>query len=187
MKILTSTILRAACAGALVLMVASCASVAGASEWVEPVHNQSATFLWEHTGGKLSGTAVITYDFAGNVMIRLLKNVPKPLLETTSTRDGRFFARGPLAGGGWSGNADRVPLRFSLWKALAEAWRGAIDARDGPQEVHTQTYRAAVMKESGRVRELSVSSTDNGEVIRLVMTGVYPRTQLPEAAAKPEN
>lgn len=152
----------------LALFLASCASAPDQSSWVAPIHSQNAAFLWTHSGGSMSGQAVITYDISGNVMIRLLKDLPKPLLETTSTRDGRFFASGPMSGGGWSGRADRVPVRFSLWSALAEAWRGAIPARDGPQEVHTATYRAAVLKDAGRVRELSVSSSDNGEVIRLV-------------------
>jgi len=119
----------------------------------------------------MSGDAIMTYDMAGNVMVRLLKNVPQPLLETTSTSDGRFFASGPMAAGGWSGRASNVPLRFSLWNAIAEAWRGSLSARDGRQEVHTASYRAAVWKENGRIRELSVSSTDNGEVIRLVFEG----------------
>jgi hypothetical protein len=100
--------------------------------------------------------------------MRLTKSLPKPMLEITSMTDGKFAASGPLAGGGWSGDASRAPLRFSLWTALTAAWRGAHSARDGRQEVHTDSYRAAVWKEAGRIRELSVSSSDNGEVIRLV-------------------
>jgi opacity protein-like surface antigen len=163
---------------AAALCLSACAVSPNSAEWVQPVHNQNAIFLWKHSGGSLSGKVVITYDISGNVMIRILKDLPKPLLEITSTRDGKFFATGPLSGGGWSGTGDRVPVRFSLWKAVAEAWRGAIPARDGAQEVHTQTYRAAISKVAGRVRELSVSSSDNGEVIRLVMAGTYPKGAL---------
>jgi len=65
-------------------------------------------------------------------------------------------------------SAGRAPARFALWPALADAWRGTRPAKDGQQEVHTATYRAAVWKDSGKLRELSVISADNGEVIRLV-------------------
>ena len=157
------------------VLLSACAVSPNSAQWVQPVHNQAAVFLWKHSGGSPSGNVIITYDISGNVMIRMLKDLPKPLLEVTSTRDGKFLASGPLSGGGWAGTADRVPVRFSLWKAVAEAWRGAIPARDGPQEVHTQTYRAAIWKVGGRIRELSVSSSDNGEVIRLVMQGAYPK------------
>ncbi len=98
--------------------------------------------------------------------MRLTKN--RPLLEIASLVDGRFSAAGPLAAGQWSGDAALAPIRFSLWTALAAAWRGAHSARDGRQEVHTASYRAVVWKENGRIRELSVSSTDTGEVVRLV-------------------
>lgn len=150
------------------LVLTGCATRGPLVDWVEPVHSRPAAFLWKHAGGTLTGDAVITADISGNVAIRLSKNLPKPLLETLSTRDGHFEASGPLAGGGWSGRVDRIPLRFSLWQALAEAWRGAVPARDGRQEVHTASYRAAVWKDNGRIRELSVSSTDNGEMVRLV-------------------
>lgn len=152
----------------LVLLLAGCASQPDAVNWTPPIQNSRATFLWKHRGGTLAGEADITNDVRGNVAIRLTKDLPKPLLEITSMTDGHFSATGPLAGGGWSGDASRSPVRFSLWTALAAAWRGAYPARDGRQEVHTDGYRAAVWKESGRIRELSVSSSDNGEVIRLV-------------------
>ncbi len=152
----------------LALALAGCSSTTSAPRWIEPVHTQNAAFLWKHSGGTLMGDASITYDLSGHVMIRLSKNLPSPLLETVSTAQGQFSASGPLSGGGWTGPANRVPVRFSLWQALSEAWRGAIPARDGRQEVHTSSYRAAVWKENGRVRELSVSSTDNGEMVRLV-------------------
>lgn len=150
------------------LCLAACASHPDPTTWTPPLQNSRAGFLWKHSGGSLAGDATITNDVRGNVVIRLTKDLPKPLLEITSMTDGKFTASGPLAGGGWSGDASRAPIRFSLWTALASAWRGAHPARDGRQEVHTDTYRAAVWKESGRIRELSVSSSDNGEVIRLV-------------------
>jgi hypothetical protein len=152
----------------LVLLLAGCASQPDAVNWTPPIQNSRATFLWKHRGGTLAGEADITNDVRGNVEIRLTKDLPKPLLEITSMTGGHFSSTGPLAGGGWSGDASRAPVRFSLWTALAAAWRGAYPARDGRQEVHTDSYRAAVWKESGRIRELSVSSSDNGEVIRLV-------------------
>jgi hypothetical protein len=153
---------------ALVLCLAACASSPDLSDWTPPIQNSRASFLWKHQGGSLAGEADITNDVRGDMSLRLTKDLPKPLLEITSMTDGRFSASGPLAGGGWSGDASRAPLRFSLWTALAAAWRGSFPARDGRQEVHTDSYRAAVWKEAGRIRELSVSSNDNGEVIRLV-------------------
>ncbi len=153
---------------ALSLSLVACASAPDSAKWMPPLQNSQAGFLWKHSGGALAGEALITNDVAGNVTIHLTKGLPKPLLEITSLTDGKFFASGPLAGGGWSGDASRAPLRFRLWTALTSAWRGAHPARDGRQEVHTDAYRAAVWKEAGRIRELSVSSTDNGEVIRLV-------------------
>jgi hypothetical protein len=152
----------------LMLLLAGCASQPDAVNWTPPIQNSRATFLWKHRSGTLAGEADITNDVRGNVVARLTKDLPKPLLEITSMTDGHFSATGPLAGGGWSGDASRAPVRFSLWTALTAAWRGAYPARDGRQEVHTDSYRAAVWKESGRIRELSVSSSDNGEVIRLV-------------------
>ncbi|MFA7344488.1 MAG: hypothetical protein WC003_09300 [Terrimicrobiaceae bacterium] len=153
---------------AFTLCLGACASVPGPVAWTPPVQNSRATFLWKHRSGCLAGDADITNDICGNMVLRLTKDLPKPLLEITSMTDGHFSALGPLAGGGWSGDASRSPVRFSLWTALAAAWRGACPARDGRQEVHTDSYRAAVWKDSGRIRELSVSSSDNGEVIRLV-------------------
>ncbi|MEI6491200.1 MAG: hypothetical protein WCO94_01535 [Verrucomicrobiota bacterium] len=151
----------------IALCLASCASRPDLSDWTPPVQHSRAAFLWKHQGGSLAGEADITNDVRGDMSLRLTKELPKPLLEITSMTDGRFSAEGPLAGGGWSGDASRAPARFSLWTALAAAWRGAYPARDGRQEVHTDSYRAAVWKDSGRIRELSVSSNDNGEVIRL--------------------
>ncbi|MEI8310287.1 MAG: hypothetical protein WCH98_05985 [Verrucomicrobiota bacterium] len=153
---------------AFTLCLAACASRPDLSDWTPPIQNSHAAFLWKHRGGSLAGEADITNDIRGDMSIRLTKELPKPLLEITSMTDGRFSAEGPLAGGGWSGDASRAPARFSLWTALAAAWRGAYPARDGRQEVHTDSYRAAVWKDAGRIRELSVSSNDNGEVIRLV-------------------
>ena len=152
----------------LSLLLAGCATQIDTADWTPPLQNSRASFLWKHTGGVLAGDAAITSDVRGNVVMRLTKNLPAPLLEFTSMTDGKFHASGPMAGGGWSGDASRAPTRFALWTALAAAWRGAHSARDGRQEVHTATYRAAVWKEAGRINELSVSSTDNGEVIRLV-------------------
>lgn len=153
---------------ATVLLLGACASQPDLANWTPPVQNSRASFLWKHIGGSLAGEADLTNDVRGNVIIRLTKDLPRPLLEITSMTDGKFYASGPLAGGGWAGEATRAPVRFSLWTALAAAWRGASPARDGRQEVHTDSYRAAVWKEAGRIRELSVSSSDNGEVIRLV-------------------
>lgn len=152
----------------LLLLLAGCASQPDITGWTPPLQNSRATFLWKHAGGTLAGEVDITGDVRGNVVMRLTKGLPTPLLEFTSMTDGKFHASGPMAGGGWSGDASRAPVRFALWTALAAAWRGAHPARDGRQEVHTATYRAAVWKEAGRINELSVSSTDNGEVIRLV-------------------
>ncbi len=156
-------LLLAAC-----LCLGACASRPDPVAWTPPLQNSRAAFLWKHAGGSLAGDAEITNDVRGNVHLRLTKDLPRPLLEITSMTDGKFRASGPLAGGGWSGDASRAPMRFSLWTALPAAWRGAHPARDGRQEVHTDSYRAAVWKEAGRIRELSVSSADNGEVIRLV-------------------
>jgi|GEM_PF-1978769 len=153
---------------AIALCLAACASRPDLADWTPPIQNSRASFLWKHRGGSLAGDAAITNDVRGDVVIRLTKDLPKPLLEITSMADGRFAADGPLAGGGWSGDASRAPQRFALWTSLAAAWRGAHPARDGRQEVQTDTYRAAVWKEAGRIRELTVSSNDNGEVIRLV-------------------
>lgn len=153
---------------ATALGLVACSSHPEFSEWTPPLQSSRATFLWKHGSGLLAGEAGITNDVRGNMVLRLTKDLPKPLLEITSMTDGRFSAEGPLAGGGWSGDPSRAPMRFSLWTALAAAWRGACSARDGRQEVHTDSYRAAVWKESGRIREISVSSNDNGEVIRLV-------------------
>ncbi len=150
------------------LFLCACASSPEPVVWSPPIQNSLASFLWKHSGGSLAGTAEITNDIRGNLVIRLTKDLPRPLLEITSMTDGVFSTSGPLAGGGWSGDASRAPARFSLWTALAAAWRGAYPARDGRQEVHTDSYRAAVWKEAGRIKELSVSSSDNGEVIRLV-------------------
>lgn len=150
------------------LLLAGCASGPDPVSWTQPVRSEQAAFLWKHSGGSLAGNATILSDSTGNVMIQLNKNLPQPLLELTSTRVGQFSATGPLAGGGWSGDASNAPLRFSLWTALAAAWRGAQPANEGRQEVHTSAYRAAMWKQGGRLRELSVSSSDNGEVVRLV-------------------
>jgi len=150
------------------LVLAGCATSPEQPAWIPPIQQARATFLWKHAGGTLAGEAEITSDAAGNVAIRLTKSLPSPLLELTSLSQGTFRASGPLSGGGWSGESTRAPNRFALWTALAAAWRGSQLAKDGRQEVHTASYRAAVWKESGTIRELSVSSSDNGEVIRFV-------------------
>lgn len=153
---------------ASVFLLAACASRPDLANWTPPLQNSHASFLWKHSCGSLAGEAELTNDVRGNVIIHLTKGLPRPLLEITSMTDGNFYVSGPLAGGGWSGMASRAPKRFALWTALAAAWRGACPARDGRQEVNADSYRAAVWKEAGRIRELSVSSFDNGEVIRLV-------------------
>jgi len=147
-------------------LLAGC--VSPPSTLMSPVQISRAAFLWKQTGGTLAGEAEMTADVRGNLLIRLTKGLPPPLLEYTSLTDGKFRVSGPLAGGTWSGDACRAPIRLALWTALAAAWRDATPAKDGRQEVHTATYRAAVWKDAGKIKGLSVSSTDNGEVIRLV-------------------
>lgn len=154
---------------AICLILSACATMSPSALWTEPVTVKRAAFLWRHAGGTLSGDAVVTHDQAGNVSIRLLKNLPRPLLEVTSSASGEFFADGPLAGRAWSGSPNRAPDRLSLWTAACEAWRAALSAREGQQEVHTPAFRAAVWKENGSLRELTVSSNDNGQLIRLVL------------------
>lgn len=150
------------------LLIVGCASIPSRVIWVPPVVSAQAAFLWKYRGGSLIGEAIITSDSQGNILIRLTKNLPRPLLEVTVTAQGKCHVRGPMSAGGWSGDVSRVPVRFRLWTALAEAWRGARWMPDGHREIHTPTYRAAIWKKSGHVRELSVSSTDSGEVVQLV-------------------
>jgi hypothetical protein len=150
----------------LALLLVGCAS--RPEGLTPPVQISRAAFLWNRAGGALAGDADLTGDARGNLLIRLTKSLPSPLLECTSMTNGKFHAEGPLAGGAWSGDAPRAPVRLALWTALAAAWRDAQPAKDGREEIHTASYRAAVWKDSGKINELSVSSNDNGEVIRLV-------------------
>lgn len=152
----------------LVLFLEACAFIPEPTRWTPPITNAQAAFLWQHGDGSLVGDAIITSDARGNVMIRLTKNLPRPLLKITVTADGKCIATGAISAGGWSGDVARAPVRFRLWLALAGAWRGALAAPEGRQEVNAAIYRAAVWKESGRIRELSVSSNDNSEMIRLI-------------------
>jgi hypothetical protein len=133
------------------------------------MENARAGFLWKHGGENFAGDAEIASDACGNILIRLTEAPSlRMLLEITSRTDGTFRATGPLVSRGWSGRVDNVPLPLGLWAALAAAWRDVRGAAEGSQEFHTDVYRAAVRKKSGHVRELSVSSRDNGEVIHLV-------------------
>lgn len=150
----------------LALLLAGCAS--RPEVLAPPVQTSHATFLWRHAGGTLAGDADLTEDACGNLRIRLTHDLPPPLLECASGTNGKFSAAGPLAGGSWSGDVSLAPVRLAVWTALAAAWKDARPAKDGRQEVHTAAYRAAAWKDGGKIRELSVSSTDNGDVVRLV-------------------
>jgi len=147
------------------LLLGACASAP--VPWTAPVQHTVAGFSWKRGAKSLAGDAEITSDARGNVRIRFTKT-SNPLLEITSTTDGNFRTTAPEAPGNWSGRTDNVPLHLSLWSALAQAWRDALAAPEGFQEIHAAAYRAAIRKESGRVRELSVSSSDTAEVIHLV-------------------
>lgn len=132
-----------------------------------PLDHSRAGFLWSRAGGSLAGDADIASASDGRFVLRLTKNLPSPVLEFTASPDGKFSVSGPLAGGRWSGGS--IPARFAVWPALAGAWQWARPASDGRQEVHTATYRAAMWKESGKLREITVSSNDSGEVVRLIV------------------
>jgi hypothetical protein len=152
----------------LCLVLAGCAAQPSArvAPTAPPDHSRAA-FLWSRPGGSIAGDADIASAPDGRFSLRLTKNLPSPLLEFTASPDGKFSVSGPLAGGRWRGSSP--PARLALWPALASAWQWARTASDGRQEAHTATYRAALWKESGKLRELTVSSNDSSEVVRLIV------------------
>ena len=134
----------------------------------ETASSEKALIRWQRKGVSLVCDAVCARSKNGAVLVRLYKQSPAPLAEFRLGSENYFAAKGRLAGRGWSGPAPGAPATFSSWIAFLAGYQESAFLETGARQVQTAATRVAYTKSGGKLKALSVSNTDTGEVISAV-------------------
>ena len=134
----------------------------------EAASSEKALIRWQRKGVSLVCDAVCARSKNGAVLVRLYKQSPAPLAEFRLGPENYFAAKGRLAGRGWSGPAPGAPATFSSWIAFLAGYQESAFLETGARQVQTAATRVAYTKSGGKLKALSVSNIDTGEVISAV-------------------
>jgi hypothetical protein len=134
----------------------------------ETASSEKALIRWQRKGVSLVCDAVCARSQNGAVLVRLYKQSPAPLAEFRLEAENYFAARGRLAGRGWAGPAPGAPTTFSSWIAFLTGYQESAGLETGARQVQTAAARVAYTKSGGKLKALSVSNTETGEVISAV-------------------
>ncbi len=132
----------------------------------EAASSEQAIIRWKRKGVSLVCDAVCARSPNGAVLVRLYKQSPAPLVEFRLQAENYFFAKGRLAGRGWTGPAPDAPAIFSSWIAFLTAYRESAGSERGIRQ--TAPLQVAYTKSGGKLKALSVSNTGTGEAISAV-------------------
>jgi len=146
------------------LMICGCATHREAP--FIPTSSTLALVQWRLEGSPLVFDAVVATS-EDALKITLFKQAASPLLEMQFGPGDQGFANGRLVGRGWRGSLGNPPLTLAPWVAASNVLRNQKALPDGEREIHTGTYRAAVLKSGGKLRALSIVSEDTGDVLTL--------------------
>ncbi|HEY5707163.1 MAG TPA: hypothetical protein VIS96_16505 [Terrimicrobiaceae bacterium] len=134
----------------------------------EAASSEKALIRWHRKGVSLVWDAVCARSSNDTVLVRLYKQSPASLAEFRLGPENDFTATGRLAGRGWAGPAPSAPAIFSSWIAFLAAYQDSAGLGPGSRQLQTATTRVASTKSDGRLKALSVSNTETGEVISAV-------------------
>jgi hypothetical protein len=134
----------------------------------EAASSEKAIIRWQRKGVSLVCDAVCARSQNGAVLVRLYKQSPAPLVEFRLESESYFAAKGRLAGRGWAGPAPGAPTTFSSWIAFLTGYQESASLETGARQLQTAATRVAYTKSGGKLKALSVSNTDTGEVISAV-------------------
>lgn len=132
----------------------------------EPASSEKALIRWQRKGKSLVYDAVCARAKDGSVVVRLYKQSPTPLAEFRLGPDSSFDARGRLVGSGWNGPATDAPPVFSAWLWFLTAYQRS--AQPGAAPLQSATMRVTSTKSGNRLKVLSVSNTETGEVVSAI-------------------
>ena len=134
----------------------------------EASSSEKALIRWQRKGVSLVCDAVCARSKNGAVLVRLYNQSPAPLAEFRLGPENYFAAKGRLAGRGWAGPARGAPATFYSWIAFLAGYQESAFLETGARQVQTAATRVAYTKSGGKLKALSVSNTDTGEVISAV-------------------
>jgi hypothetical protein len=134
----------------------------------EAASSEKALIRWYRKGVSLVCDTVCARSQNGAVLVRLYKQSPTPLVEFRLEPENYFVAKGRLAGRGWAGPAPGAPATFSSWIAFLSGYQESAGLETGARQIQTAATRVAYTKSGGKLKALSVSNTETGEVISAV-------------------
>jgi hypothetical protein len=145
------------------LLLCGCATVQ------QPAFRPSATTRalvnWKHGGQSL--TADVIFQKGSGDSIRLLVS-KEALLFTLTRNSGIWVAAGPLAHGGWRGQASAAPAVLRDWICLAEAMETSASTSSGGGVKQTRQYTVQSVKHGGMTAEIDVVVLATGSRFRVL-------------------
>lgn len=152
----------------LALLIAGC-SAGHELATFEAASSEKALVRWQRKGKSLVYDGVFARAQDGSVVVRLYKQSPAPLVEFRLGRDNIFSAGGRLAGRGWTGPATDAPSVFSAWIWFLTAYQRSADTQPDASSLQSATMRVSSTMSGDKLKVLSVSNTETGEVVSAIM------------------
>ncbi|HEY5811352.1 MAG TPA: hypothetical protein VIT23_01715 [Terrimicrobiaceae bacterium] len=149
---------------ALALLVVGCATHRDFGTF-DPASSEKALIRWQRRGSSLVYDAVCARGQGGSVVVRLYKQSPAPLAEFRLEPNHSFSAQGRLVGRGWTGLDSDAPKAFKSWISFLTAYQAA---QTGSPEAHSPAIRVTSTKSGDKLKVLSVSNTQTGEVVSAI-------------------
>jgi hypothetical protein len=146
----------------LVLLVLS-ACVTARQPAFQPATTNRALVNWKHGGESLTADVIFQKGSDGSIRILVRKET---LLFTLTRLDGIWVAAGPLAHGGWRGQANAAPAVLGDWICLAEAMETATSTSAGGGARKMGRYTMQCVKRGGKTAEADVVVLATGSRFR---------------------
>jgi hypothetical protein len=147
------------------LLIAGCVATRELATF-QPDSSEKALIRWQRKGRSLVYEAVCARARDGSVSVRLYKQSPMPLAEFRLGSANFFEASGRLAGRGWAGLVADAPSAFSTWVWFLTAYQRFVEP--GSPSLKSETVRVAFTKSGDKLKVLSVSNSENGEVVSAI-------------------
>ncbi len=148
-----------------VLLITGCVSTHELTAF-QPVSSEKALIRWQRKGRSLVYDAVCSRSRDGSISIKLYKQTPMPLVEFRLGSANFFEVNGRLAGRGWAGPSADAPPVFSTWIWFLTAYQRS--AQPGSASLPSETMRVTSTKTADRLKVLSVSNSQTGEVVSAI-------------------
>jgi hypothetical protein len=151
----------------LALLIAGCSTGRELGAF-DAASSEKALVRWQRKGKSLVYDGVCARAQDGSVVVRLYKQSPVPMVEFRLDKANTFSASGRLAGRGWTGPATDAPAVFSAWIWFLTAYQRSAGAQPGAPLLQSATMRVSFTKSGDKLKVLSVSNTESGEVVSAI-------------------